>query len=204
MKYLIPLLLCCFVILPCLTLPAAESVVVVPVDGAVVAPDTPTPAVNPQASLRRMTRAERKLALEVIDDAAKACGMRRLEFMRAVKRGDAVANDELKLSLAANEDAREIDVDRLRELLQVILDFISQLLAIFGMFADNQAVLPDAAMLGMMALPPETCGIDQRKPDQALPAAEKAPRRPLRRVRAGIDVRTPRLHVHVGRRACAV
>ena len=201
MRCLLLCLLLCFLLCPPML--AAEPAILVPIDGAVVAPDTPTPAVNPQASLRRMTRAERKLAMAVIDDAANACGMRRLEFMRAVKRGDAVANDELKLSLAANEDAREIDIDRLKEILEMILDFISQLLAIFGMFADNQVVLPDAAMLGMMALPPETCGIDQCKPDQARPATVKAHRRPLRRVRAGIDVRTPRLHVHVGRRACA-
>ncbi len=110
----------------------AADPVIVPVTGevAVTADD------GPQAALRRMSRSERKLAREVLRDAAEAAGMRRLEFMRAVNNGDVEANDELKMSLAASDVAREVDVERLREILQVILDFISQLLAIFSMFAD--------------------------------------------------------------------
>ena len=110
----------------------AADPVIVPVTGEVTA----TASEAPQAALRRMSRSERKLAREVLRDAAEAAGMRRLEFMRAVNNGDVEANDELKMSLAASDVAREVDVERLREILQVILDFISQLLAIFSMFAD--------------------------------------------------------------------
>lgn len=110
----------------------AADPVIVPVTGEVTA----TASEAPQAALRRMSRSERKLAREVIRDAAEAAGMRRLEFMRAVQAGDVEANDELKLSLAASDAALEVDVERLREILTMLLDFISQLLAIFSMFAD--------------------------------------------------------------------
>ena len=92
----------------------------------------PTPA-NPMAAGRRLTRAERKLAREVIADAAQAAGMRRLEFMRAVHRGDQAAIDELKVSLSTRDEAREWDIDRLREILDLILAFIEKLLALFAL-----------------------------------------------------------------------
>jgi len=119
-------------LLLCPPLLAADPVIV-PVTGEVVV----SAADNPQAALRRITRSERKLAREVIRDAAEAAGMRRLEFMRAVDEGDVEANDELKLSLLQHPGAREIDIERFKEILAVILDFIKQLLAIFAMFADN-------------------------------------------------------------------
>jgi len=119
-------------LLLCPPLLAADPVIV-PVTGElVVAADD-----APQAAFRRITRSERKLAREVIRDAANAAGMRRLEFMRAVQAGDVEATGELKLSLAGHEDAREIDIERLKEIFAMILDFIKQLLAIFSMFADN-------------------------------------------------------------------
>jgi len=121
-------------LLLCPPLLAADPVIV-PVTGEVV-----VAASAPEAALRKTTRAERKLAKEVIRDAAEAAGMRRLEFMRAVQAGDVSANAELKLSLVAHEDAREIDIERLKEIFQMILDFISQLMALFSMFADNSTL----------------------------------------------------------------
>ena len=119
-------------LLLCPPLLAADPVIV-PMTGEVVV----SAADNPQAALRRITRSERKLAREVIRDAANAAGMRRLEFMRAVDEGDVGANDELKLSLLQHPGARDIDIERFKEILAVILDFIKQLLALFAMFADN-------------------------------------------------------------------
>lgn len=127
-----PVILCLTLLVMLSPLALAADPVIVPVTGEVTA----TASEAPQAALRRMSRSERKLAREVLRDAAEAAGMRRLEFMRAVNNGDVEANDELKMSLAASDVAREVDVERLREILQVILDFISQLLAIFSMFAD--------------------------------------------------------------------
>jgi len=122
-RYLIPAVLLAALLFP-MTVQAAETVVV-PVQGTVAA--EPTPA------RRDMTRAERKLARDVIADAAEAAGMRRLEFMRKVNAGDTVACEELKVSLAAHPDAREIDIDRLRELLDLILEFIAKLLSLFAL-----------------------------------------------------------------------
>ena len=132
MRFLIAPFLCCLLFPP--LLPGAEPQVV-PIETTAVATDAAVPAAVAQAELRKMTRAERKLAREVIADAADAAGMRRLEFMRAANRGDRVAVDELKVSLAAHDEAREIDIDRLQEILQMILDFIKQLLELFSMFA---------------------------------------------------------------------
>jgi len=129
MKYVLLILM---VMLCPLPLFAADPFVVPTAPAAVAADDD-----APQTALRRMTRAERKLAREVIADAADAAGMRRLEFMRAVSNGDVIATDELKMSLASHEDVREIDIDRLKEIFQMILDFISQLMALFSLFADN-------------------------------------------------------------------
>ena len=123
---------------------------------AVVTPSNPVEA-GPQAALRKMTRAERKLARDVIADAAEAAGMRRLEFMRAVDRGDQYCKDELKMSLAAHDEAREIDIERLQEILQMILDFISQLLALFGMFADNAVPPVDLYLCSLEAWPAGPC-----------------------------------------------
>jgi len=91
----------------------------------------------PMAALRKIRREDRKLAREVRNDAADACGMRRLQFMRALAAGDVDCNEQLRLSLIEHPDAGEwdIDVDKLKEILAMILDFIKQLLAIFGMFA---------------------------------------------------------------------
>jgi len=125
---------CAVILMLCMApLFATESPTVVPMTDTV----TVTAYDAPQASLRNMTRAERKLAREVIADAADAAGMRRLEFMRAVNNGDVIATDELKMSLASHEEVREIDIERLKEIFQMILDFISQLMALFSLFADN-------------------------------------------------------------------
>ena len=132
MKYVLLILM---VMLCPLPLFAADPPTVVPVEAVVV-----VPADSPPAARDRMTRAERKLAREVIADAADACGMRRLQFMRAVDQGDPTANDELKVSLAAHDDVGEIDIDRLREILEMILEFISKLIAMFGMFADDRTL----------------------------------------------------------------
>jgi len=167
---------------------------VVPVEATVVAADG-----DPQAGLRRISRAERKLAREVIRDAAKAQGVSRLKFMRAVNRGEEAALDELKISLAAHEDAREIDIDRLREILQVILDFIKQLLALFGMFADTGVPIQYSTLMNVA---PETVP-DQAKPDQVRPdqvacrapvrSGVKATGRAARRVGQGLNKIRPRL-----------
>ena len=82
---------------------------------------------------REFTRKERKQARKVIRNAAEAAGMRRVAFMRAVDAGDQECVDELKVSLAASGMAGEVDIDRLKEILQMILEFIKQLLAIFAM-----------------------------------------------------------------------
>ena len=124
---LVPLLL-----LICLPLSAA----VVPMTDATPGGVAQQPADGPQAGLRKFNRSQRKLAKEVIRDAAESCGMRRLEFLRAVDAGDRNATDELKLSLAAHEEVGEIDPDRLQEILQMILEFIKALLELFAMFAD--------------------------------------------------------------------
>jgi len=82
-------------------------------------------------------REDRKLAREIIADAASACGMRRLEFMRAVNSGDEDANDELRLSVStrcALDKPGSIDVERLREILQMVMEVITRLLEIFSMF----------------------------------------------------------------------
>ena len=85
-------------------------------------------------------REDRKLARELIADAASACGMRRLEFMRAVNSGDEDANDELRLSVSTRcaldtHKPGTIDVERLREILQMVMEVITRLLEIFSMFA---------------------------------------------------------------------
>jgi len=115
--------------------PLCAAPVIVPVTGDVVV----STDAAPQAA-RRMTRAERKVAREVIRDAAEAAGMRRLQFMRAVENGDSAAVEELKVSLASQAESGEIDVDRLREIFNMILEFITKLLQLFALFADNQTV----------------------------------------------------------------
>ena len=129
MKMLSLLLL--MTVMLCPLLPAAEPVVVVPITPAVEADDD-----SPQAAMRRMSRADRKLAREVVRDAADAAGMRRLEFMRAVQDEDPDAMDELKVSLAQHDDALRFDPDEFGQFLTMILEFIEKLLAIFAMFAD--------------------------------------------------------------------
>ena len=84
---------------------------------------------------RQLKRTERRLAREVVQDAALNAGMRRLEFMRAVNNGDPDAMDELRVSLASRDDAGEIDTDKLKEILDMILEFIAALLEIFSAFA---------------------------------------------------------------------
>ena len=111
--------------------------------------------------------------------------------MRAVDRGDTVANDELKLSLAEHEDAREIDIERLKEIFAMILDFISQLLALFSMFAYDDDVIPTDRVVGLMNVAPEVAPApDQGKPDQCKPdqaRVRKDHRKPLR-----TRIKTPR------------
>jgi len=177
----------------------AAQPLVVPVEAEVTpVADEPTPA------RKRFSRAERKLAREVIRDAAESAGMSRLRFMRAVDRGDQAALDELKVSLAGHEEAAEIDVDRLREILQVILDFISQLLALFSMFASDAPTV-DGELIAYMSVAPERCGplgcrVDQTKPDQTTKPDQVATRGPIRRFRTRVDIRTPRVQVQVGKR----
>ena len=107
---------------------------VVPVEATVV---EPTPADGPQASLRRMSRTERKLAREVRNDAAEALGLTRLAFMRRWIAGEKEAREQLKLSFAEHPDAREIDIDRWNEIFAMIMEWIKQIMAIFALFADN-------------------------------------------------------------------
>jgi hypothetical protein len=113
----------------------------------------PTPAVeteaeSPQASLRRMSRADRRLAREVVRDAAEAAGMRRLEFMRAVVDEDQDAVDELKLSLALHDNALGFDPDEFGQFLAMILEFIEMLMAMFSMFADVSPAGPWCVNVG--------------------------------------------------------
>ncbi len=109
--------------------------IVVPVAATIVAAD-PAPA-DPMK--RKFSRADRKLAKEVIRDAAESMGLSRREFVKGVRaeqakdyKGMTPHTDELKMSLAMHDGVGEIDIDRLREILQMIFQFIAKLLAIFG------------------------------------------------------------------------
>lgn len=106
------------------------TAVSVPVSGTVA---EPAPA-NPFTRLDRFSRADRKLAREVIADASQALGMRRLEFMREVGAGNETCLAELKTSLVMHDDAPGFDPERFQEILQMILDFIKQLLELFSLF----------------------------------------------------------------------
>jgi hypothetical protein len=122
-----------FLLLSMLPLSAAEPPTVVPVtpDPTIVAAETE----SPQASLQRMRRADRELAREVVRNAAESAGMRRLEFMRAVQDGDPDAVDELKLALVDTDQALKFDPDEFGKFLEMILQFIEKLLALFALFA---------------------------------------------------------------------
>ena len=81
---------------------------------------------------RGLTRSERKIANEAIRDAAAAFGMRRRPFMREVDAGNPAATEELENSLAMADVGWEWDPERFKEFLNMILEFIRALLAIFG------------------------------------------------------------------------
>lgn len=106
----------------------------------------PTPA-NPFAALGKFSRADRKLAREVIADAAETCGMTRLQFMRAVRAGDQKCVDEMKVSLAMSDDAPGFDLDQFQQILNMILDFIARLLELFGLFAMDQPASSTMAVI---------------------------------------------------------
>jgi hypothetical protein len=116
---------------------AAEVVEVVPNTVPSVDVESPQAA---QAGIGRMKSSDRRLARAVRNDAAEAMGMRRLEFMRAVIDDDQEANDQLKLSLAEQDDAIKFDPDEFGQFLEMIIQFIERLLAIFSMFASNPSM----------------------------------------------------------------
>ena len=84
----------------------------------------------------KIGRQEQKFANVVIRDAADACGMSRREFLEAVNTGDPEATEELRLSILAVSDGKPevIDIERLKEILAMILDFIRRLLELFKAF----------------------------------------------------------------------
>ena len=115
---------------------------------------------TPQVGWGKTTRAERKLAQKIRNDAAEILGMRRVEFLRTLnaeikakkinRQAATPCLNQLKLSLLEcpeaielgiiNERTGEIDVDRFQEILRIILDFLSQLFAMFQMFVDAMSV----------------------------------------------------------------
>jgi len=113
----------------------------------------PTPA-SPFAALGRFSRADRKMAREVMRDAADAMGESRREFMRGVMtekaadyKGSTPHLDELETSLALHDDAPGFDIDEFARILDMIIEFIKKLMAIFGMFALDTAPALDASVV---------------------------------------------------------
>jgi len=82
----------------------------------------------------RMTRRERQVARDVRDDAADEMGMRRIEFNRAVNRGDEDALAALKLSAIEMYPGWEFDQEKFQAFLDMIIKFIQALMQIFSMF----------------------------------------------------------------------
>ena len=74
---------------------------------------------------RRQTRRE---ALKVTRRASRMLGVRSGVFMRKLRSKDGDA--QMAFAMAAEEEG--IDPDRLGEILQMILDFIKAIMAIFG------------------------------------------------------------------------
>ena len=90
--------------------------------------------VNPKGFLRGMKRADRKMARAIRNNAAASFGVGRFEFMAAVVDGDVEAINELKMSILEQDGSLELDIERLQEILDMVLDFIKALMAIFSGF----------------------------------------------------------------------
>lgn len=121
---------------------AAEAVTQAPTPAAESWNDPdpkPTPAVDP--AKRKFSRADRKLAREVIRDAAESMGLSRREFMRGVAAeqaegyiGSTPHTEELETSLAMHEGAG-FDIEEFGKFLEMILAFIEKIMALFGLFS---------------------------------------------------------------------
>ena len=83
---------------------------------------------------KKLSLSERRIVREVIREAAEARGMRLRDFLEAVDNGDEECISELSVALYLHPKASEIDVDRLREILQLILEFIRALIPILSLF----------------------------------------------------------------------
>lgn len=132
--------------------PAAQAPTPAPENWNRPAPE-PTPAVDP--AKRKFTRAERKLAREVIKDAAEAMGESRRTFMQGVSaernagyEGPTPHLEELETSLAMHDDAAGFfdDMDEFGQFLEMLLAFIEKLLALFGMFSLDMPTLDAPAV----------------------------------------------------------
>ena len=125
--------------------------------------DKPTPIVEPGpagpfAELGKFSRQDRRLARDVMRDAAEAMGQSRRELMRGVMservngyRGPTPHLDELETSLALHDDAPGFDIEEFGRILEMIIEFIQKLMAIFGMFSCNAPA--DAPMVASVPFP---------------------------------------------------
>lgn len=70
-----------------------------------------------------------KAAFLVLKKARKETGLRRGQFRRAYKKRDSAVM--AAIAVHANEEAVGIDPDRLREILEIILEFIKMFMMMF-------------------------------------------------------------------------
>jgi len=85
-----------------------------------------------KASLRKISRGDRREAREIRNEAAASMGIKRIAFMRAVVAGDEDAVDELKLAILDSDDSLMFDIERFQEILAMILEFFRAFMLIFG------------------------------------------------------------------------
>ncbi len=84
------------------------------------------------------TREERRMARRITKSAAEGCGIRRLAFMVAVNEGDASAIAELQIAIIedqAEDNPEAVDIERLKEIFEIVLKIIERILEIWRMFA---------------------------------------------------------------------
>jgi len=80
---------------------------------------------------RKLSLRDRVEAARFVRRAARRMGMRPAEWLEAFEAKDAEVSQEAEMTGVE----LDIDPDRLREILEIILEFIKALLALFGGFA---------------------------------------------------------------------
>ena len=130
MRCLLLCLLCC--VLLCPPTLAAEPAILVPIDGAVVAPDTPTPA----ARLRQFTHRERKdLGLTFRDLLPEVRAMRRAGTLEGKTSEDVALEILAKRAETPAFKALpggEIDWDAVLIWLEKLIALVMKFIAMFG------------------------------------------------------------------------